>query len=149
MSPEGIRLFFTNFPLISVSQHNANSIAIFRHLFPSIQLSLLSIIDFFVFCWPSVILRSTNQLPRWTYINHDIHSRFLFWQRFLKSARRKRSNLQQPLSRLLKLNEMNPILTKNLFKFFCFENIIETNCKATVTSPYLLATLKVIKHIIL
>jgi len=31
MSPEGIPLFFTNFPLGSVSQHNANSIAIFRH----------------------------------------------------------------------------------------------------------------------
>jgi len=31
MSLEGIRLFFTNFPLISVSQHKANSIAIFRH----------------------------------------------------------------------------------------------------------------------
>jgi len=34
----------------------------------------------------------------------------------LKSARRKRSNLQQPLSRLLKLKEMNPIL-KALLKF--------------------------------
>jgi len=31
MSPKGIRLFFTNLPLVSVSQHNANSIAIFRH----------------------------------------------------------------------------------------------------------------------
>jgi len=31
MSPEGIRLFFTNFPLVSVSQHNVNSIAIFWH----------------------------------------------------------------------------------------------------------------------
>jgi len=31
MSPEGIHLFFTNFPLVSVSQHNANSIAILRH----------------------------------------------------------------------------------------------------------------------
>jgi len=31
MSPEGIRLFFTNFPLVSVSHHNANYIAIFRH----------------------------------------------------------------------------------------------------------------------
>jgi len=31
MSPERNRLFFTNFPLVSVSQHNTNSIAIFRH----------------------------------------------------------------------------------------------------------------------
>jgi len=31
MSPEEIRLFFTNFPLVCVFQHNANSIAIFRH----------------------------------------------------------------------------------------------------------------------
>jgi len=31
MSPEGIRLFFTNFLLVSFSHHNANSIAIFRH----------------------------------------------------------------------------------------------------------------------
>jgi len=30
MSPEGIRLFFTNFPLVSISQHNANFIVIFR-----------------------------------------------------------------------------------------------------------------------
>jgi len=31
MSPEGICLFFTNFPLVSISQHNANFITIFRH----------------------------------------------------------------------------------------------------------------------
>jgi len=31
MSPEGICLLFANFPLVGVSQHNANSIAIFRH----------------------------------------------------------------------------------------------------------------------
>jgi len=51
MSPEGIRLLVTNFPLVSVSQHNANSIAIYlstQHLFPSIQFSRLSI-DFFAF----------------------------------------------------------------------------------------------------
>jgi len=30
MSPEGIRLFFTNFLLVSVSYHNANSTAMFR-----------------------------------------------------------------------------------------------------------------------
>jgi len=35
----------------------------------------------------------------------------------LKSARRKRSNLQQPLSRLLKLKEMNPTLKALLFSF--------------------------------
>jgi len=29
MLPERIRLFFTNFPLVSVSQHNADSIASF------------------------------------------------------------------------------------------------------------------------
>jgi len=42
----------------------------------------------------------------------------------LKSAKRKRSNFQQPLSKILKLKEMNPILkallklctTKTLFK---------------------------------
>jgi len=42
MPPERIRLFLTNFPLVSVSQHNAKSIAIFRYnatLFRSIQLS--------------------------------------------------------------------------------------------------------------
>jgi len=33
MSPEGIRLFFTIFPLVSVFQHNANCIAVFRHNF--------------------------------------------------------------------------------------------------------------------
>jgi len=33
----------------------------------------------------------------------------LFVLEKMKSARRKRSNLQQPLSRLLKLKEMNPI----------------------------------------
>jgi len=65
------------------------------HIFPSVQFSRLSIdiyfhqynrhlfpsrlsIDFFAFRWPSVISRSTNQLPRWPYINHDIHSRILF-----------------------------------------------------------------------
>jgi len=31
LSPKGIHLLFTNFPLVSVSQHNANSIVIFRH----------------------------------------------------------------------------------------------------------------------
>jgi len=49
MSPERIRLFFKNFPLLSISQHNANSIAIFQYsatLFPSKQLSRHSI-DFF------------------------------------------------------------------------------------------------------
>jgi len=33
----------------------------------------------------------------------------------LKGARRKRSNLQQPSSRLLKLKEMNPILKALLY----------------------------------
>jgi len=80
MSPEGICLFFTNFSLVSISQHNANSNAIFRHnstLFPTIKLSHYSI-DFFAFRWPSVISRSTNQLPRSPYLNHVIHSRILF-----------------------------------------------------------------------
>jgi len=31
MSLERIHLFFTNFPLVSVPHHNANSIAIFRY----------------------------------------------------------------------------------------------------------------------
>jgi len=46
-------------------------------------------------------------------------------------ARRKRLNLQQPLSRLLKLKEMNPILkallkflnTKNLFKLWILQKL--------------------------
>jgi len=73
MSPERIRLFFTNFPLVSVFQHNANSIAIFRYsatLFPSIQLPRHSI-DFFASPL-TVTSRSTNQLPRSPYKNHDI-----------------------------------------------------------------------------
>jgi len=45
MLPERIRLFFTNFPLVSVSQHNANSIAIFLSttltLSPSFDTTLL------------------------------------------------------------------------------------------------------------
>jgi len=64
-SPEKIRLFFINFSLVSVSQHNpnsnaifrynANSIAIFRYyatLFSVMKISRLSI-DFFAFRWPS------------------------------------------------------------------------------------------------
>jgi len=31
MSPEEIRLLFTNFPLVGISQHYANSITVFRH----------------------------------------------------------------------------------------------------------------------
>jgi len=73
----GIRLFFTNFPLVSVSQHNANSIAIFRqHLF--LQYNYPAFLSIFLRRRPSVISHSTNQLPRWPYKNHDTHSLILF-----------------------------------------------------------------------
>jgi len=68
MLPERILLIFTNFPLVSVSQNNVNSIAVFQYnvtLFPSIQLSRHSI-DFFV-SQMTVTSRSINQLPRWPY----------------------------------------------------------------------------------
>jgi len=66
---------------------------------------------------------------------HDILSRSLFQRRFLKSVRRKRSNFQQPLPRLPKLNEMNSILkallnfctTKNLFKRIKFRRFYSIN----------------------
>jgi len=48
MSPEGIRLFFTNFPLFSVSQHNANSIAIFRHTIYFHQYNSLAFLSIFL-----------------------------------------------------------------------------------------------------
>jgi len=46
----------------------------------------------------------------------------------LKSARRKRSNIQQPLSRLLKLKEMNPIL-KAILKFCITINLFKLNIR--------------------
>jgi len=39
----------------------------------------------------------------------------------VKSARLKRSNLQQPFSRLLKLKEMNPIFKALLLHFIAME----------------------------
>jgi len=64
MSPERICLF-TNSPLVSASQHNANSITIFdttllyfhQYNSPAILSIILSPL--------TVTSRSTNQLPRW------------------------------------------------------------------------------------
>jgi len=56
--------------------------------------------------------------------HYDIHSRILFY--------RKRSNLQQPFSRLLKLKEMNPIfkalLNFCITKTFTNTKIIKSFC---------------------
>jgi len=144
MSPEGIRLFFTNFPLVSVSQHNANSISINTALPPFYRFLVSPL---------TVTSRSTNQLTRRSYKNHDHHSRILFSRWFLKSARRKRSNLQQPLSRLLKLRDESDSqsLTKHLWYlwleiyhyifalfYFCLQNYfrLELECAISEKNSY-------------
>jgi len=60
----------------------------------------------------------TNDLQSSAIINNnpDIRLEINLMHNFTLSAGRKRSNLQQPLSRLLKLKEMYPIL-KALLKF--------------------------------
>jgi len=62
--------------------------------------------------------------------NHDIHSRILFKRWFLKSARRKRSNLQQPLSRLLKLKDFGK---KSPFELI--ENPLPLSAMAATSRP--------------
>jgi len=79
MSPERIHLFFTNFTLVSISQINANSIAIFRHN-ATLSTTLSTMLTFppFYRLLCDVTSRSTNQLHWWPYKNHDIHFRILF-----------------------------------------------------------------------
>jgi len=62
----------------------------------------------------------------------------------LKSDRRKRSNLQQPLSWLLKLKEMNPIL-KALLKYDTEKLEYQTtiaSCTLILNYPYFFCTEK-------
>jgi len=63
-------------------------------------------------CWQPLEFVALLDLPNILIIPHPPHSfSYFILAMFLKSARRKCSNLQQPLSRLLKLKDMNPILT--------------------------------------
>jgi len=61
----------------------------------------------------------------------------------LKSDRRKRSNLQQPLSRLLKLKVINPIL-KALRKFFIIVLAGETRLHIILNLMTMQQTLRMI-----
>jgi len=63
MLPERIGLFFTNFPLVSVSQHNANSIAIFRHY-----------IYFYQYNFPAILSISLRFVDRHIVLNKSAAS---------------------------------------------------------------------------
>jgi len=104
MSPERIRLIFTNFPLVSVSQHNANSIAISRHN-----------INFYQYNFPAILSNSLRFVDRQSYRAQPIsclddpikHTTFIL---AFYSSDDSWKVLDENVWIFLKSKEMNPIL---------------------------------------
>jgi len=78
MSPERIRLFFTNFSLVTVSQHNPITLS------PSFDTTSnfinTTLMPFYRFLYVSLTVshtRSNNQLPRWPYKPWHSFSHFI------------------------------------------------------------------------
>jgi len=105
LSPEGICLFFTNFLLVSISPHNANSIAIFRH---NIYFHQYNSPAFYRFLYISLtvshIALNQSAASMTLYKPRHSFSHFIL-ATILEKCKRKRSNLKQPFSRLLNLKK--------------------------------------------